>query len=252
MSKTKPGGTSKTYFGIHRVFSPEWFHATSSGLDKNRGHNVIKPIRRHTEIRQRDLRKKLSVAAHEMGFNTDQWRAEWDKIRNNASKLATDYFNAASSDAGVIPYTLANIQAAENAADEGMEHIEKEVKRRLRSSANWNTHPQLDLAMCDVAQKLVYLRTNNIRQGNKTKYKIGDTTNKSGRDSTYQTHSGGAVTCIWEHPATEWLTENSLREYIRHIGGEQISMDWFWLTREQAAMVSDPASIQSELYTLHL
>lgn len=242
------GARSKNYIGIARLFSPSWFHKTSSSLDCGTYNPVLKPLRTYHENETLKLKKLFYQYGKAQSITDDEIQCEWFALIRTATNKATKYFNDTygGNKWDAIPFNdkAQNIVLA--AGDQSLSSL----NRKVLGYKKQNSWKQNDLWFG--TDELFYLRQSLIkRDDGLIKIKIGKTTTKAkaGRQSTYATNGGGDSVEVYCIPCDGIISESNVRKYLHSISCKPIEKtnDWFVVHVDVFNTLKDPAVLRIEI-----
>jgi hypothetical protein len=236
------GNRSRNNIGIARNFTPEWFNDRSSyGLGKS-PQPVIKPFNK-IERRQLELRRRLQK---ETKLPPREVLKLWEDLVKHVTKKITRVFNDMSDDPNQyisVSLTRSNLEAAKQARDLGIGQIERLVNEQINKMSQSFMFISND--------ELFYLRRPRLQSTPlKHKIKIGKTTEQSrrGRDSAYNTSSGGDVETVYCVKVCYYLNESNVLSWLSSKGLRPVSgREWFEVSPELLEILKCPAILREEL-----
>lgn len=232
------GNRSAVYFGIGRLFDPEWFNKTSHCGAGTTHHPTLRPLRGSIEREQQQLRMSFIRSLHNNGYSCMEALKQWQIIISEATRLATELFDR------LCPKTRCSVQFSKEmvddvkiAATKGLEYIKEQY------TLVCGTFPaQQDMFH---GGDMVYLRRYpELKEGHFYHVKIGRTSNCNQRRSAYKHATGGTLETVWEFMSSHALSEDSLRDALLANKSNGVrkatGKDWFYVPVEIYSQIATP------------
>jgi hypothetical protein len=247
------GARSNNYIGIQRIFSPLWFHKTSSSLDNGTYNPILKPLRSYHENETLKLKKLFYKYGKSQSLTDDEIQCEWFALIKTATKKATKYFNDTygGDNWDAIPFNDKAENIVLSAADQSLSFL----KRKVVSYKKPTFWKQNDFWFGN--DELFYLRKSlNKRDDGLIKVKIGKTTKKAkaARMSTYSTNGGGDSKEVYCLPCDGIISESNARNYLHSISCKPLenTIDWFVVHPDVFNILKDPAVLRCKIKSIEL
>jgi hypothetical protein len=236
------GNRSAQFLGVALFFEQEFFHeAKSSKFGKSYPDTRIKLFPRKPQESQRVL---LMNSASSFGIQKQKAEITWMEIVKSATLKTTDFVKS-KTHKGMTRCNPLSLKENSNlislAFHVGLKEIAGDVCI-MNICEQWDQGLMLDFEKHD--ESWVYVRKDNPYDDY---YKIGRTTRKEMRDSSYKTHSAHSE-IVTEFRESGLLSERNIHLFFSK---RKSHLEFFQLTEEDVLLLKKPLKLKRLISQMH-